>query len=71
MRLIKWTQDKPGNEIAVIKSIKYFEPTRILPVPVCPDISSPAQSFASDMKSFSLLDIPSWLPWSVCIDGSD
>ena len=25
--------------------------TSILPVPVCPDISSPAQSFASDMKS--------------------
>ena len=25
--------------------------TRILPVPVCPEISSPAQSLASDMKS--------------------
>ena len=71
MRLIKWTQDKPRNEIDVVKSFKYTEATRILPVPVCPDISSPAQSLASDIKSFSLVDIPSWLPWSVCIDGSD
>ena len=36
------------------------QPTKILPVPVCPDMSSPAQSLASDMKS------PSGAPSGFC-----
>ena len=38
--------------------------TRILPVPVWPDISSPAQSFASDMKSPSGRPPSGFWPWS-------
>ena len=37
--------------------------TRILPVPVWPDISSPAQSFASDMKSPSGKPPSGFWPW--------
>ena len=41
-------------------SIKF---TRILPVPVWPDMSSPAQSFASDMKSPSGRPPSGFWPW--------
>ena len=37
--------------------------TRILPVPVWPDMSSPAQSFASDMKSPSGRPPSGFWPW--------
>ena len=40
----------------------FFTLTKILPVPVCPEISSPAQSFASLMKSPSEAASGFW-PW--------
>ena len=37
--------------------------TRIFPIPVCAEINSPAQSFASDMKSLSSFS-SGFCPWS-------